>query len=218
MPKYSYLDPTIELEFTERMLNDIKELIANKREGVKSDFSSWERKNRKLKNENTEWYQWQEDSFVDEMFFVSELEKNLLNGLAISINTIFERHVSIIIRESKKISDKKDYNDRHTYKIEELKKTLIEINHPNIKIIDSKLISRLRCYIDVRNILVHREGSVSESDRIIKAFIKTNRNLFVIKETPFGISVTDGYIKKALDDIKNFFRLLLYENGEVIYY
>ena len=214
----SYLDPSfIDFEIIERTLKDIENLIPSRRVEVERDFKKWELENKVEKKVNEEWYQAMEDSFVDEMFFVSELERNLLNGLAVTLNTIFERHVSLFVREISKNVTSVTHNERCTYNMKVFKDILHKGNHPNFEKINTEMWKRLSMYTKIRNRIGHHEGYITEKGGIMD-FVNSNMKLFVLDVNLQKITVKGEYIRKVLGDYKYFFRLLAYrEDGSIIY-
>jgi len=169
MPLFSYLDPQLDFEFARRFLQDIEDIILVKNNEVNKQYKKWEKEN--VNSKKDEWYQWQEDYFVNEWFFISELKRNLLNGLALTINTTFEIHIGIFVREIYKKNNSKKYNEKYTYRMDEFRNILKKFNHPNHKEITSDMWNRLRIYTEIRNCIVHNEGRIPDHYANVKSFI-----------------------------------------------
>lgn len=219
MQNASLLDPSILDFFTiKSILEDIENLVEAKKRAVEKDFKEFEKKH-KVRHQGEEWYLWQEARYVDEIFIVSELESNLLNGLAVTVNTIFERHVGFFVREISKTDPSIKFDEKHTYKMYEIEDLLEKTKHPNRKDFSKDLQSKLRIYTDIRNSIIHQEGTI-KSKGTIKSFVTQNASLFKIKNKELWIiSVNAKYIREVLKIHKYFFRLLFYtKSGDVIYY
>lgn len=220
MPVASWLDPNIfHLLHVEELLQELEKFVEDKERKVSEDWDKWLKEGGK--QEETKRHPLEpsvEDFFIDEKFFVSELEKNLLNGLAITLNTIFEVHVRLFVREMSKEKISVKYKDRHAYKMDEFIKIMKKSGHPNSKTMDQVLLKRLRVYTDIRNCLVHNEGHVSVNS-VVRPFVKKNKDLFVKHHQLWIISVNGLYIRKVISDLRVFFKKVAYtEKGEVIYH
>ena len=91
----SWLDPNMfDFLHIEELLQELEKFIEGKEKKVDKDWKKWLNEGGKQEDEKKHPLEPSiEDMFVDERFMVSELEKNLMNGLAITVNTIFELHV-----------------------------------------------------------------------------------------------------------------------------
>ncbi len=217
MPYLSYLDPTIDLEFALRFLKDIEILVDERTDEVKKEFNKWQKENQDKKDE--EFYQWREDYYVDEFFFVTEVKRNLLNGLAVTLNTILERHIGFFIREIRKKEKLKKSKEKPQSRIDKFHKILKVTKHPNQAEISLDLWNRLEVYTKIRDCIIHAEGVVDDNNLVVRLFVKNNKDLFVLNQSIWEISVTDKYITEMIEDIKKLFQLLAYnKDGTIIYY
>jgi hypothetical protein len=211
----SYLDPVMDLEYVERFLVDIQNFLETKDQEVEKSFKEWDEGAKKDKKLNEEYYQNVVDLYVDEAFFVSELQKNLLNGLAVTINSVFERHLSFFVISMAKIDSRIKYRETHTYHMDEFFKMLKQVKHPNVDKLDQKLLKRLQMYMEIRNCIVHKGGYISEKSTL-RPFVSSNKNLFDNRTWHIGIKAF--YIKLVLEDLKEFFKLLAYyDDGRIVY-
>ncbi len=220
MPFASWLDPNMfELFYMEKFLQDLERFIEGKEKKVDKDWDKWLSEGGKQEDQKKDPIEpSMEDMFIDERFIVSELEKNLMNGLAITINTIFEFHVRLFVREMSKKEASIKYNDKHTYKMNEFVKFMKKTGHPNFKSMDKGLLKRLRIYTDIRNCLVHNQGNVSVNS-IIKSFVLKNKDLFKKHHQLWIIGVNGLYIRKVISDLNVFFKKVAYtKEGKIIYH
>ncbi|MDP1710064.1 MAG: hypothetical protein Q8L28_00385 [bacterium] len=218
MHPFSFLDPSFNIDYVMRILEDIENLVDIKNKKLDKDFREWESENEANKETNEEYYYAMEGNFIDESYFISELEANLLNGLSVTINTVFETHVRYFIREMSKMESSINYDDKHTYKMSELIVAMDTAKHPNMEKIGQPLLGRLRAYTNIRNCIVHHEGIVPRRD-FARTFISDNRGLFNLDEPLWKISVKGDFIRKVIEDLKFFFRLLAYtSSGDVIFH
>lgn len=216
----SWLDPNMfDFLHIEELLQELEKFIEGKEKKVDKDWKKWLNEGGKQEDEKKHPLEPSiEDMFVDERFMVSELEKNLMNGLAITVNTIFELHVRLFVREMSKKEVSIQYSDRHTYKMDEFVKIMKKARHPNFKNMDKGLLKRLRIYTDIRNCLVHNQGHVSVNN-IIKPFVLKNKDLFAKHGHLWIISVNGLYIRKVINDLRAFFKKVAYtKEGKIIYY
>ncbi len=218
MRLFSYLDPMLDLEYTNRILKDIEELIQEKNNDLVKGYKKWEKENESEKQKNEEHYYAMQDDFIDERYFVSELEANLLSGLAVTLNTIFETHIRFFVRMLSEKNDLIVSRDRPAYKMRELVRFMRIVEHPNLLRLDPQLLRRLKTYTDIRNFIVHDEGIIKKDSDAWK-FITENKSLFDINEGMKKAVVKGEYIRKVTEDVGSFFKLLAYtDSGDVIYY
>lgn len=218
MPYVSFLDPSLfELEYVKRMVEEIEDLVAVKEREVNIDYKKWQKENEHEKLKNEDYYYAMEDTFANEMDFISEFSANIFNGLAVTINTTFETRVKTFVREMAKTASTINYDDRHTYKMSELLTIMKIAQHPNSVKLNKDLLKRLRTYTDIRNSIVHHEGRISSDS--VKSFIINNKILFKVNEGLWIVSVKADYIRKVVADLEIFFKLMAYKsNGEVIFF
>lgn len=209
----SYLDPVFEIEIIERSLREISILI----ESNKSQLEQYYKEATAIAKSQEEG-SWIVDMCADEGFTIGELEKILINGLLITLNSIFERHMSLIVREISKDNNKVVHNPYHTYSVKYLKSLLKKINHPNSTSIDKDLFRRLSIYTDIRNTLVHHDGSIKYNGSHLKPYIKDNPDFFDFDIYLSKVSIKPAYIKQVLEDMKVFFRKVIYEDsGKLVF-
>ena len=103
MPIISFIDPHFDFETSIFVLGEIEELISKKDE-LEVSAQQWINENEHERIKNEEYYQSRIDSFSDDSFMISELERNLLSGLGITLNTAFEKHIDLISRTISKIT------------------------------------------------------------------------------------------------------------------
>lgn len=223
---FSYLDPSdLKLKCLELTLKEVECLILEIKHDLEIKFKKWEKENKNLKKSNKELYLHQEDNYLEiKMYEIPEIEKNLLNGIAVTLHTIFENCVNLSVREMSKREPSIDYREKCNYKMKDFKNFLNKVNHPNRNEFKEDLLSRLEIYKEIRHCVAHREGDLlpegTKKTVDIRPFILENQELFN-RRSPFfwNISVKGDYIRFVMEDLKVFFRLLLYtKNGNVIFY
>lgn len=219
MSVVSFLDPSVlELDYIDRMVDDVEGVINTKEAELSKNFDLWEQENKPKRQKNEDYYDAMEDNFVNEQYFISELSANLFNGLAITINTLFEIHIKTFVREMCKQESSIKYDKGHTYKMSELLKIMKVAHHPNVDKINQDILDRLRSYTNIRNAIVHHEGIITEGD-FSRDFILDNKTFFKFNKYVWKISVKAEYIRTVIRDLETFFKLLAYKsNGDVIFY
>lgn len=223
MPYFSYFDPFFDFETLEKMLEEIELLIAGKNEALEHRWNLWTKK-----KESEEIIDMQEAEHVEtylenEQYTVSELETNFLNGVAITLNSVFERQIGLIARKINEKTPHLAYNPKREHKVGKFrtwfKHFLKESAHPNLDKIEQQLFDDLQMYVKIRNILAHNGGFVEDDKRDIWHFVETHSGYFtILNEQLRQISVKPEYLKKVMKDQKRFFKLVCYgESGNVIY-
>ncbi|MEK7605451.1 MAG: hypothetical protein AAB478_02895 [Patescibacteria group bacterium] len=154
---------------------------------------------------------------------ISELERNLLSGLGITLNTAFEKHIDLISRTISKNNPSITYNPKHEHKMSLFEKWFRELlqksNHPNITSLSDELLTTLQRYIEIRNILVHRDGVINNEETKVRKFVLANRDLFNLDESISKISIKPSYIRKVIVDQSRFFKIVLYTaKGDIVYW
>lgn len=209
----SYLDPVFEIEIIERSLREINILIESNKSQLEQYY-----KEETSKAKTQEEGSWIVDMCADEGFIIAELEKTFISSLAITLNSIFERHISLIIRDISSSNSTIIYNLSYTYSIKQLKPILRKIKHPNLAQLDKNLLDRLGIYSEIRNSLVHNDGSIKKDKSHLMPYLKNNPNLFDLNIDLWKVSLKPAYLEQSLKDIKIFFKQLIYlDNGKLIF-
>lgn len=223
MSYISFLDPFFDFETIEQLLSEIETLIVVKNKQLEENWEAWLKNNKQQKTENTDYYDHIETTFQNENFLIAEFERNLLNGVTLTLGTVFERHVGFMAREIGR-NYPEVYNPKKRLIMRNfsvwLPKFLKDSNHPNALHVESELLERLQTYVNIRNILVHHDGFVDDEDKDVRKFVKANPDLISINnEQLWKITVKYEYIRNMIKDQKNFFKVIFYtDSGGVIYY
>lgn len=212
MPFMSFYDPESDLMFVEEMLPDIESFIAEKKKKVDDNFNDWKSENTNEEDINPDWYSFMEDGFVDQMYMADIMEENILNGIALTLGTIFERHVSAVIRQLGKKIDGFVMNERHTYSMKEFKGVLNKSGFINAHHFSSELQNQFKIYMEIRNCIAHKEGYYYEANKEIRDYLLNNESLFKLDKGPEKFSVKDTYIQQVIGDIRKLFKLILYDD------
>ena len=208
----SFHDPESDLMFVEEMLPDMELFIAEKKKKVEDNYNDWKSENTKEEDTNSEWYSFMEDSFVDQMYMADIMEENILNGIALTIGTIFERHVSAVIRQLGTKIDGFVMNERHTYSMKEFKTVLRDSGFVNAHHFSPAIQNRFKIYMEIRNCIAHKDGYYYEASKEIRDYLLNNQNYFKLEKGPEKFSVKNTYIQQLIGDIRKLFKLILYDD------
>lgn len=219
MGYFSFLDPELRLEIIAETIDLTSSFFDRRIQELTSDYQMWEKENTHMRSEQNEWYESLIDSYQDRIYVLNEIKKVFLNGLAISVNTIFERNIQSMVRAMSEKFENISYKERHTYRKKEVKNFLKQIDHPNYCLIEDALWSRLWLYSKFRNCIVHHEGYFDKKDKEVKYFMRDYPDLLKVENEQLSIfAVTERYLDFVVNDIKSFFHLALYNNdGNVIF-
>mgnify|MGYP003965209855 FL=1 len=150
------------------------------------------------------------DSYLNEQYFIHELEKNLLNGIYFTVVSIIERSICSMVRDIKNKIGDTDFNSRITYKVDDLLSLIGRLNGEDFQF-DEELLEKFRIYVYMRNDLIHAGGQARMDE--VKEFIESNPELFIIdNEQLYIFRITKEFVLKTMDDYQLFFKTILYDD------
>lgn len=206
----SWIDIKQSLWMYESFIIDLPELLNDK----KIDLSR--RANQPIPEDVPEEIKDMMDANIsDEAFVIDEFERTLINSLFISLYSEVDAHYHYFLRAVVDKHNNIDHNEIYTYTEKDILKVLRKTKHPNIQSIKVQNIRRFR---EIRNVLVHYRGHINQRYSHLIHYVRQNPKFFEIHPSLDLIkSVKHEYIFFILKEIENFFDLLLYEKGNILY-